>query len=320
MKKSIRLYIRYTMEELLAGTILEKLETIKKRRQERIQNMTKYVATLEKQLDDFENLGRKMDMLYELETGYTLKPGIKINLKSDLHVEFWVAEQVDEFIEQETPGDFDILILAGDIGNPTIPTFEQLLRGLTCKWGEKPIIYVAGNHEYYSGNVEDMGNMIVDITSQYPTIHYLNRSSIMINGIRFLGCTLWTPCNNPELAMMINDYKSIKDFTPAICNMMHDTDREWLQSQLDVEFSGKTIVVTHHLPTRQLADEKYKDHPLNDFYMNDLDHMCRTVDLWCCGHTHHAKCITVDNCTCVVNPLGYEDEDSDFDPHYTIII
>ena len=62
---------------------------------------------------------------------------MRINYFSDIHLEFGPAELPDT--------DADIIIAAGDIG-----IYDQGLQWLQAL--DKPIIYIAGNHEFYSNS------------------------------------------------------------------------------------------------------------------------------------------------------------------------
>jgi hypothetical protein len=72
----------------------------------------------------------------------------------------------------------------------------------------------------------------------------------------------------------------------------------------------RAIVLTHHMPTFLLNDDKYKDHELKTCYAVTLDHLIKEpVVLWLCGHSHSAKSIrTESGCLLGLNPLGYKSE------------
>ncbi len=79
----------------------------------------------------------------------------------------------------------DAVVLAGDI--------DEGLKGL--RWARqafpgKPIVYVVGNHEFYRRDwVRHLRDLRV--LARGVDIHFLERDSMEIYGVRFLGCTLW---------------------------------------------------------------------------------------------------------------------------------
>lgn len=93
----------------------------------------------------------------------------------------------------------------------------------------------------------------------------------------------------------------------------------WLASELDKDFQGKTLVVTHHCPLVDLSGPE-KDSVLMPAYSNDWLDLVRKSDFWVFGHTHSRVDVMVDNCRVVSNPRGYPNEDCGFDPDFSIEI
>ena len=104
-------------------------------------------------------------------------------LISDLHTELLTETELDNLLnklkEQNTDVEKDILLLAGDIGNPRTQIYELFLRKISKIFKEKKIILIAGNHEYYdlkSKNcydgdwIEDNEIHIREIISHFPNI------------------------------------------------------------------------------------------------------------------------------------------------------
>jgi len=102
---------------------------------------------------------------------------MRIHVLSDLHLE-----------EQPfTPdaGDADVVVLAGDIHNGAAG----------IEWAEQvfgvPVLYLAGNHEYYDGEF-DAVQAAMSAAARGSPVDLLDCSERIIDGVRFLGCTLWT--------------------------------------------------------------------------------------------------------------------------------
>lgn len=55
-----------------------------------------------------------------------------------------------------------------------------------------PVIYVAGNHEFYGEAIEKTGEAIARECICDPDIRYLDCGQFIYSGVRFLGATLWT--------------------------------------------------------------------------------------------------------------------------------
>lgn len=255
---------------------------------------------------------------------------MKLRLLSDIHLE--LAKHATNYIKRFIPDrpSEDVLILAGDIGNPTSKIYKLFLTEMSNYYSK--VFIVTGNHEYYqhyrrkyshetarleSGfrhSIDDIDKMVTVITGSLPNVHFLQRSSVVYNRVRFIGCTLWTQ-SDPTLTKYMNDYEYIKDFTADTCDKLNSHDVKWLEENLVLNGDeyDRTVVVTHHLPSTKLIADKYKNHPLNGFFANNLDYYVEKADIWVCGHSHSAKFVTIGKCRCYLNPTGYTQEDSSYD-------
>lgn len=157
----------------------------------------------------------------------------------------------------------------------------------------------AGNHEYYGQDI----TLIDELVKRSPeNIHVLNNDAIVLNGVRFLGSTLWTDFRlhgeseawfaRQQAKRFMEDFASIKTgsrtFTPEISVGLHEATRAWIESELDTHFDGPSIVVTHHLPTPMSAAKRYANDPLNPAFASSLDDIIEKYQPvpWIHGHTH----------------------------------
>jgi Icc-related predicted phosphoesterase len=225
---------------------------------------------------------------------------LKIQYFSDLHLEF------GNF--QPPATDADVIIAAGDIG-VGLQGVEWLQRY------DRPVVYVAGNHEYYGGDVTYTREAIVAAAAD-SNIHFLENDSTVIDGVRFLGATLWTDYMDGDPKYMaraleqMNDYQQIRiDSVPLSPERLYDINWEsrfWLASELDETFDGDTVVVTHHAPSMRswhLEEQNY----YRAAYCNQMDEMLRrnTIALWVHGHVHATRDYDLHEVHVVCNPRGY---------------
>src|ERR1700748_3240346 len=103
---------------------------------------------------------------------------MKLLILSDLHLEFGPFDMPS--IEA------DVLILTGDInlGVAGINHFAGIAR-------RKSILYVAGNHEYYRHSFPGLNDLLTEASLE-SGIAFLENRVVEIDGVRFVGCTLWT--------------------------------------------------------------------------------------------------------------------------------
>lgn len=231
--------------------------------------------------------------------------------------------------EPNEPDKADIIVLAGDIGE-----WVNGLEWSRNRFEHQKIIYVAGNHEYYDSDLAILDEL--QAKAKELDIHFLENDSAIINGVRFLGCTLWTDfdCYSSEEInrawSTMNDYKYIycrpwwaneqnreealqlmqpdskfgfdpKYFSPTVAYLLHNQSLDWLQQQLDQPFNGPTVVVTHHAPTMRSTTNAAYGSNLEDF----LEKNSSKIDLWCHGHIHKSVDYEVAGVRIVCNARGY---------------
>ena len=230
---------------------------------------------------------------------------MRIHVLSDLHIE--VAAY------QPQPVECDVVVLAGDIGNHV-----QGMEWGRHIWPDKEILYVPGNHEFYRrGRIETLREMRV--RARELGMRLLDNDEVEIAGIRFLGSTLWTDFNlfgeelkKPAMAegkKYLNDFRLIRErfrvFSPARSAQLHKKSRAWLTAKLNEPFPGRTVVVTHHLPSARSVAERYKTSLTSACFASRLDELMGTSALWIHGHTHDSFDYVLHGTRVVCNPRGY---------------
>lgn len=235
---------------------------------------------------------------------------MKIRLLSDLHLEFEALP-----IRQ---GGEDVVILAGDIAQGT--------DGIT--WAAKtfsvPVIYVAGNHEFYNGNFRTLIDDMRDAAAGTNNVNFLENDAVTIQGIRFIGATLWTDFalySSPLSAMrvakdLMSDFKVIKTTTPDGLKKLkpiHTAERfqeslAIIKRLVEEPFAGKTVVVSHHLPSGSAVTSKYKGDRCTPAFASNLDEFITKnpqIRYWVHGHSHDSSDVQIGTTRVLCNPGGY---------------
>lgn len=228
---------------------------------------------------------------------------MNIHLVSDLHLE--LSKTYPTYLQDVKA---DILVLAGDIGKPFTDKYSNFID--YCAKLFSHVIVVAGNHEYYQSKLKksmmDIDNKIKEICSNYNNVYFLQRDSIIINNVQFIGCTLWSYCD--KHANKTNDFVNIKHMTYATYVQLHMSDRKYLEQTLNNKVCEKVVVITHHTPSYTLINPKYKGDCANSFYASHMDDIVGKATMWLCGHTHSSINTTINDCQCVINAYGYPGE------------
>ncbi|HEX2211318.1 MAG TPA: metallophosphoesterase [Longimicrobium sp.] len=242
---------------------------------------------------------------------------MKIHLLSDLHTEFAPFDP--------PPTDADVVILAGDTSPGT--------RGIAMAkawFPDRPVLYVAGNHEYYGEAYPRLDQKLAAAADE-AGVHFMQNREVVLDGVRFLGCTLWTDFevfgarhNAMDAARVaMNDFRAIRvdpayrRFRPDDARAIHQHSLRWLTERLDAPFDGTTVVVTHHAPSLRSIKPPYREHPATPAYASDLEWLLDgRAALWVHGHTHLCVDYEIGGTRVVANQRGYVPEDpvDGFDP------
>ena len=249
---------------------------------------------------------------------------MKIITYSDLHLEFgsgWT-------LPAEANG--DVMILAGDI--ITLKDYEPLNR-LLQEW-KKPVLYVTGNHEYYTRRSMDQedSQFRAWLGSNHPHVKLLFDEPLSIDGINFFGGTMWTDFDGGDPRAMataqsqMNDFRLIYNpdqtpFRPSDAVVLHKNFVAKLLAWFDENLTGPRVVISHNAPCIN-PRTKFRGSPLMPAF-NSLDMVKiieeRQPDLWIYGHTHECDDQTIGKTRIISNQLGYsvgygKFECKDFDP------
>ncbi len=251
---------------------------------------------------------------------------MKLNILSDLHLSSGGFERPEN--------DADVVILAGDIARPR----EAVA---WARHFDKPVLYVAGNHEFYGGSLDGTAAELARLCVG-TRIHVLDNAPVVIGPVRFLGSTLWTDFEvfgegQTKAAAMAEGQHLMRDFSrirlaeagdaifsPDDSAALFERDARWLDTTLDTPHDGPTVVITHHAPSRKSIHPRFAHSLLSACFVSDAERLLGSsrVQLWIHGHTHDSFDYRVNGTRVVCNPRGYArdgiNENSRFDPDLTI--
>ena len=259
---------------------------------------------------------------------------------SDLHLEAFQGRNPDSLMVDFLPKDDrdadSILILAGDISSAP----DQLaffLRACLERYGD--VIFVPGNHEYYKHNYDAWNKTMSDRLTTLGQEHAKNGSSlyfstsgvesVVLGATRFIFGALWadggpTLADKATVGHFLNDFRLItrddpmggypRRFTVNDMISEHKKQKAEIERLLRTPFDGKTVVVTHHLPSRRLVSKRFwpsdGSDGANGGFASDCDNIICTLepDLWVHGHTHDTIDTELWKTRIVCNPAGYRGE------------
>jgi len=235
---------------------------------------------------------------------------------SDLHMEIW-----KQWFPEIDYGDADVVVFLGDIGNGTDP-LHMMKKVKDAKEGRE-VIYIIGNHEYYKHNFAVMNENIHELAEEFGII-LLDKGTVKIGGVTFIGATLWTDyeinTTVPKVIAMaaaktgINDHRVIHTdeglFSPEQAAEMNAEEKEFIFSEIAKAGRDDCVVLTHHAPSKLCVAPEFIGSPLNGAFCNEWDDQI-TEDgplLWAFGHTHWDVDFELGHTRVVSRQLGYPGE------------
>ena len=253
---------------------------------------------------------------------------MKLNILSDLHLSLGALALPDN--------DADAVILAGDIARPRE----------AVSWASglgKPVLYVPGNHEFYGGSIAGTAAELKRLCAG-TRVQVLDDDEVIIEGVRFLGTTLWTDfmlfgegekraAAMQEALRFTRDFSKIRVgdapgalFTPADSAALFRRHAAWLEGSLAKAHAGPTVVITHHAPSQMSIHPRFAGSLLNACFVSAAE---RLIDggrarLWIHGHTHDSFDYFLNGTRVVCNPRGYAkngmNENPLFDANFSVEI
>ena len=286
---------------------------------------------------------------------------VNIQLLSDLHL-----ESNPYFKPRPLPG-ADVLVLAGDIGSYQqgslltslaiddfgLARFSPLPAAQGGAGWPTPVLFVPGNHEY-DGLEFDEADARLREACQRLGIVWLERECVRLQGVRFIGCTLWTDFDalttsansrdpaapghitlGEQLKMREKAFRAANFYLkknhalhqgqPMLAEALREEglkSQAWLRQAMAVPYDGPTVVVTHFAPSLLSADPRYGLTPGSAGFCNSLDELLPLAKVWLHGHLHCPNDYVRQGCRVVANPLGYarKGEQEGFRPSLRIAV
>lgn len=239
----------------------------------------------------------------------------RVGYVSDLHLEI-------SNMSLDNPG-WNVLVLAGDISQD----FDVLANFFSYNLPEIPVIYVPGNHEYEGKRFDDVMPKLKEFEKDFPNLHVLQNKAITVEGIRFIGTTLWSNFEGAGIQWKEEIKKwakqNIVDFSYIFKKNENSTPAyiAWNPDDMEKEFNkayqflkyelmnNPTIepkfVVTHFAPHKGSTHKKYNKMAGNPYWVNNLPELMGFCDYWVHGHTHDSFKYEEDGTTIMCNPRGY---------------
>lgn len=236
----------------------------------------------------------------------------RIWVLSDLHIDF-----VQDLELYEHP-EHDLVVMSGDLADGNFDPTQWLLSEFSDAERAR-LVFVPGNHEAYGVGLHAIPDRLRHLRDE-TGITTLDRETVEIDGLRVLGCTMWSPLA-PSMDNLGGDLIAIPGFSGDAWRAAHEFDRVWLEETV----REGDVVVTHHAPARDGLDPRMQHKPelmkLASGYYADMTDLIdqRGPALWIHGHTHVTREYEIGQTRVVSNAAG-RGSAMHFEPGYIVEI
>jgi len=183
------------------------------------------------------------------------------------------------------------------------------------------VIAIAGNHEFYGGDWIGSIDVLRLEYGRHANVHFMENDTLKLGDTTFIGATLWTDMNRRDPLTLhtvtrgMNDFRKIRHDGLGYTNLRawhwaerHTNSLNYISAQLE-QAGDRVVVVSHHAPSYQSIDTRYRDHrEMNGGYASDLSNLMLDnpkIKLWVHGHTHSPHNYVIGDTTVICHPRGY---------------
>lgn len=251
---------------------------------------------------------------------------MKIQPISDLHLDCIRPDVRKGLLASIINPEADLVIFAGDMcEGRQIHILKEEVKGI-----DKPILYLAGNHEYWGKDAPGFNSWLIREMENVENVTVIEKNYFVYGDVIVMGGTLWTNLHNPNDALTamyhMADYSHTEKLTPDWSNEQHDSLVAFITECLKLpNFKGmKKVVATHHGPSFKAVNPKYRFDATNCGFFSNLDGILEETwapNIWIHGHSHSFLDQKIGNTRVIRNPFGYQDfgeRDTGFQPGFLI--
>jgi 3',5'-cyclic AMP phosphodiesterase CpdA len=233
---------------------------------------------------------------------------MKLAWATDIHLEFLTPAGLAEFCVELAASSADAFLIGGDISQAR--GLHKHLRILE-RTLERPIYFVLGNHDYYHGRIEEIRQLVAELSLNSTVLRWLPAAGAipLSPTAGLVGHDGWADGRYGDYAnstVLLNDYRFITDFHQLSppqrllkLNALGDEAARFFEGMLPEAFARwrRVIVLTHvppfaeatwHRGKMSAADwlPHFSSKAVGDVLRGTMEARPDREMLVLCGHTH----------------------------------
>jgi Icc-related predicted phosphoesterase len=224
---------------------------------------------------------------------------MKLQILSDLHIDRNPKYGINDI-------DSDLIIVAGDVSSHPEMTINYL-NDQSVKL-QKDILFVPGNHDFNGASVQSGLDMFNN--KAIDSVRVLYNQDITIEGVHFIGSTLWTDFRlfgdagewfAKNTCKTFSDFTDIHEFSIETCVNEYRKSYNYLSNTI----KNDSVVITHFCPSLECG--KKSPFPVNSgsaYFYSQSEHLIKNK-LWIFGHNHIKDEFDFFDTKMISNPVGY---------------
>jgi 3',5'-cyclic-AMP phosphodiesterase len=227
---------------------------------------------------------------------------------TDIHLNFLLAQQVNDFLRSVAESRSDAVLIGGDIGEAqNVCNYLQWIDD----WVAAPVYFVLGNHDYYYGSIAEVRRRVVEFCAERPRLHYLTCEEVvpLASGVCLVGHDGWADGrlgNYPRSMVLMNDFKLIAELAGRtkkdrweVLKRLGDEAASHFRRVLPLAFEScqAVVLLTHVPPFReacwhqgQISDDQWLPHftchAVGEAILEIMSARPQNRLTVLCGHTH----------------------------------
>lgn len=242
----------------------------------------------------------------------------------------------------------DVAVVAGDVADGLRRRALPWLAACVVPY-VRHVLYVPGNHDFYGARWQSELERAREAEFAAGVRILARGESVRIDGVRFIGGTLWTDyalCGEAHRALTMaacgdraagmRDHRRIKartptgdtaPFRPSAAAALHVDQLARIEAGLAAPreglCDGRVVVVTHHAPHARSLHREGPLQAIDAAYASNLSRVLEgphAPQLWIHGHIHRSSDYRVGGTRVLANPRGRRAENPAFDPSLVVEI